>query len=312
MGPDHPPPTRAAAYGAMGLHVACAAGTYVLGKPAAVGFPDPLALTLLRGVLASSICLALTGWLVPRPRFTGREWLEIAGLGILLVPLNQYLFLKGLHDTVPAHPPLIYAMTPAGVMLLGAALERRRPPWAWLAGTGVALSGVVLVLEPWKDEEALRDVRRGDIAIFLGLLVWIVYTVWAKRLTRRHDSRTVTVWTLATGTAATIPIAALPVMRTDFASASLRAWIGLVWLGAVTSALMMFTWNWLLRRLEPVQASICANAQPAATAALAAALVSLGWLEGEQRLGTAYWAGTALVVAGVVLVQSRAPRAKES
>lgn len=312
MGTDaRTPPTivRGGTYAAMALHVTFAAGTYVIGKPAAAHFGDPAALTLARSLLASVLCLALTGWAVPVPKFSGREWLEIAGLGLLLVPLNQYLFLRGLRTTVPSHAALIYAMTPAGVMLLIAALERRRPPAAWLVGVTLALGGVVLVLEPWRDEEALRAVREGDFCILLGLLIWVVYTVWVKRLTRTADPRTVTVWTLVLGTAMLVPFAGSSLLATDFDAIPSQAWGGLLWLAAITSTAMMLLWNGMLRRLEPVQVAVCANAQPAATAALAASLSAAGWLQGEQHLGLAYWGGTALVVAGVVLVQFRgAPR----
>lgn len=294
-----------AVYGAMSLHVACAAGTYVFGKPAAAGFQDAGALTLARSLLASVLCLALTGWAIPVPRFTRRQWAEIAGLGLLLVPLNQYLFLYGLHYTVPSHAALIYAVTPAGVLLLSAAIDRRRPPAAWLAGVPLALAGVVIVLEPWNGDEALHDVRHGDLAIVAGLVIWVVYTVWVKRLARTNDPRTVTVWTLVLGTVFLAPFTGAALAATDFSALEPRVWGGLLWLAAVTSTLMMLLWNGMLRRLEPVQVSICANAQPAATAALAAALAAAGYLHGEQRLGAAYWAGTALVVAGVVLVQWR-------
>lgn len=304
--PEHPATAhRWPTYTAMGLHVAGAAGTYVFGKPATVAFADPGALTLARSLLASVLCLALTGWAVPVPRFSRREWLEIAGLGLLLVPLNQYLFLRGLRLTVPSHAALIYATTPAGVMLLSAALERRRPPAAWLLGVALAFGGVLLVLEPWNDDVALRDVREGDLWIGAGLVIWVVYTVWMRRLARRSDPRTVTVWTLVVGTAFLAPLAGSALLREDFAALPAPAWGGLIWLAAVTSTLMMLLWNSMLRTLEPVQVSICANAQPAATAALAALLASAGWLDARQHLGPAYWTGTLLVVAGVVIVQVR-------
>lgn len=298
--------TRTTASLAMALHVGLAAGTYVVGKPAAAGFGSPAALTLARGLGASLLCLALTGWAVPLPRFTRNQWLQVLAIGTLLVPLNQYLFLLGLRDTLPSHAALIYAMTPAGVLVAQAALERRRPPAVWIAGVVIALAGVVVVLEPWRQEEALRGVRRGDLAIFAGLLIWIVCTLWTSRLARTADPRTITVWTLVLGTLVLAPFAAGALARTDFGAVSAPAWWGLVWLAAVTSTLMMLLWNGLLRRLAPVQVAVCANAQPAATAALAAALAALGWIEGDQGLGWPFWTGTAMVVGGVVMVQARA------
>lgn len=298
----------------MALHVSFAAGTYVVGKWAAVGFHDPMALTLARALLASALCLALTGWAIPAPRFSRRDWVEIALIGVLLVPMNQTLFLAGLKDTLPSHPALIYSLTPAGVLLLGSVLARRLPPAAWAAGVGIALAGVVLVLEPWRRDEGSVAIRSGDLLIFAGLLVWIVCTVWTSSVARRHDPRTVTAWTLILGTAALLPFSwnALAAVRFDALPA--KAWVGVAWLAAITSTLMMLLWNGMLRRLAPVEVAICANAQPVATALLAAVLSAAGWLEGDQRLGALFWAGAALVLCGVWITQrgfslSWAPRA---
>ncbi|MCG3134721.1 MAG: hypothetical protein HMLKMBBP_02072 [Planctomycetes bacterium] len=290
----------------MALHVSGAAGTYVVGKWAASGFPDPLALTLARAIPASALCLALTGTVIPAPRFSLRDWAEVALLGMLLVPMNQSLFLAGLKDTLPSHPALIYALTPAGVLLLSSLLARRMPPAAWAGGVTLALAGVALVLEPWRTDAGSAAIRYGDLLIVAGLLVWIVYTVWAGSLARRHDPRTVTAWTLVLGTAALVPFAWKPLAAVRFADVTPKAWIGVAWLAAVTSTLMMLLWNGMLRRLAPVQVAVCANAQPVATALLAAALASLGWLPGDQRLGPVFWTGAAMVLCGVWITQRRA------
>jgi len=291
----------------MVLHVFGAAATYVLGRHAARGFPSPAALTLARGLGSSLLLAALFGTLVPRPRFTPRAWLQVLGLGVLLVPLNQFAFLLGLKETVPGHPAVIYAMTPVGVLLLQSWIDRRAPSRATLLGVAAALAGVIVVLRPWVHGPDFAQVRRGDLWILLGLLVWVVYTVAARPLVREHDARTVTAWSLILGTVVFVPFAAGPLLATDFAAVPVRAWIGLGWLAAVTSTIMMLLWNRMLRDLEPVEVAICANAQPAATALLVGLLAAAG-LEASaesQDFGPLYWIGTLLVITGVTLVQRR-------
>ncbi len=284
----------------MVLHVFCAAGTYVLGRQAALGFPDAAALTFARGVGASALLLALTGSLIPRPRFRRADWLRIAGLGLLLIPLNHYPFLQGLRDTVPGHPAVIYAMTPVGVLLLQSAVERRRPPAVKALGVMVALAGVLVLLRPWERGPEFAQIRRGDLWILLGLAVWVVITVLSRPLMRAYDPRAVTAWSILLGTCAMAPVGLPPLLRTDLAAIPADAWAGLAYLCVVTSALMMLLWNRLLRDLEPVEVAICANAQPAATALLV-------WMLGDpQDLGPLYWGGTLLVIAGVMLVQRHA------
>ena len=298
--------TRARAYLFMALHVSLAAGTYVFAKPAAVEFPDPEALALARAGIAAVLVLLATGTLIPRPRFTLREWARVAGLGLLLVPLNQYAFLRGLKDTAPSHPALIYSMTPVAVMLLSGAIQRRAPPRVRVLGVLIALAGVVVLLRPWEQTADAATLRRGDVWICIALVIWAVYTVLVGGMARRHDPRTVTAWALVFGAAFLAPVALPSLLATDLGAISVRGWVGLAWLGAVTSTLMMLLWNAMLGKLEPVQVAICANAQPAATAALAAGLAAIGYLHGDQDLGPLFWVGTLLVLAGVWLVQRRA------
>lgn len=298
---------RGTLYVLMTLHVLFAAATYVLGRHAARGFESPAALTLARALGSSILLAALFGTLIPRPRFSFRDWAFVLGLGILLVPLNQYFFLVGLKDTVPGHPAVIYAMTPVGVLLLQSALERRRPSRARVLGVLAALLGVLVVLRPWVHGPRFAEIRRGDLWILLGLLIWVVYTVAARPLLRRHDARAVTASSMILGTLVLLPPAAGPLARTDFGVISVEAWIGVAWLAVVTSTVMMLLWNRMLKHLEPVEVAICANAQPAATALLVWTLGIAG-VEAPaeaQDLGPLYWLGTALVILGVTLVQRR-------
>ncbi len=296
--------TRRGIYLLMGLHVACSAVTYVLVKTAAAAFPDAESLAMARSALAAAMLLALTGWAIPAPRFTGREWLRIAVLGVLLVPLNQWMFLRGMRDTLSGHAPLIYAMTPVGVLLLQSGLARRAPPAVKALGVALALAGVVALLRPWGHEDPrFRDIQRGDLWICAGTAVWVVYTVASAPMTRSHDPRTVTAWILIAGTAAYLPFGAPALLRVDLAAVSAGAWGSVAWLAAVTSVAMMLLWSEMLRRLEPVEVAVCSNLQPVATAALVAGLHAGGLLAEGQDLGWLYFGGTALVLSGVTLAQ---------
>jgi len=296
--------TRARAISLMALHVSLAALNYVLAKPAAVEFADPEALATARAVLAALLVLCLTGSVIPRPRFTRREWGRIAALGTLVIA-NQYLFVRGLKDTVPSHPPLLYALTPVCVLVMTAIARRRLPARRRVAGVVAALFGVAILLRPWEMDAEATSLRRGDLVICVGVVLWSLYTMVAKRLASGHDMRVVTAWSLVCGAVVLAPFGAPALLRVDPSAISVQGWVGLACLVVVASTTMMFVWNLMLTRLEPVQVAISANAQPPATALLAAALAAAGYLSGDQDVGPAFWAGTALVLTGVWLVQRR-------
>jgi drug/metabolite transporter (DMT)-like permease len=290
-------------YALMATHVILASGTYVFAKAAAVGFPDAETLVLARALGAALLLLLLTGWVIPKPRFNSKEWLRILGFGILLVPLNQYLFLRGLVHTVPSHPALFYALTPLGVMILASGLSKKMVPKRKVFGVLLALVGVCIILRPWEAGEAIKELRLGDLWVLAAMLAWVAYTVLAGRTCQNHDPRVVTAWSLILGAIVMTPIGGYSLLTTDYGIIPPAAWAGLAYMIVLTSVTMILVWNVLLRYLGPVEVAICTNAQPPTTAALSALMAAVGLLSSEQDLGLLFWLGMITILTGVVLVQ---------
>lgn len=287
----------------MATHVVLASGTYVFAKAAAVGFPAAETLTLARALGAALILLLLTGWAIPKPRFDSKEWILMLGFGILLVPLNQYLFLRGLRHTVPSHPALFYALTPLGVLILTSVLRQELPAKRKVLGVLFALVGVYIILRPWEAGETIREIRSGDFWVLAAMLAWVVYTVLAGRTCQNHDPRVVTAWSLILGAIVMTPIGGYSLLTMDYGAIPPAAWAGLAYMIVLTSVVMLLVWNVLLRYLGPVEVAICTNAQPPTTAVLSALMAAVGLLSSEQDLGLLFWLGMITILTGVVLVQ---------
>ncbi len=294
---------RTSLYALMATHVCLASGTYVFAKAAAVGFPDPATLTLARALGAALLLLLLTSSVIPRPQFRLKEWLRILVFGILLVPINQYSFLRGLRHTVPSHPALFYALTPLGVLVLASGLRQKLPAGRKVIGVLFALVGVYFILRPWEAGDTIKEIRTGDFWILGAVLAWVIYTVLARQTCQDHDPRVVTAWSLILGAMVMAPIGGYSLLTMDYSVIQPAAWAGLAWMIVMTSVLMMLVWNVLLHYLGPVEVAICTNAQPPATAALSALMAGVGLLSSDQDLGLIFWLGMVLIVTGVVLVQ---------
>ena len=294
---------RSSLYLLMATHVLLASGTYVFAKAAAVGFPNAETLTLARALGAGLILLLLTGWVIPKPRFDFKEWCRILVFGILLVPINQYFFLRGLRHTVPSHPALFYALTPLGVLILSSGLSRRMPLKRKILGVLLALVGVFIILRPWEGGETIKELRTGDFWVLCAVLAWVVYTVLVGRTCQDHDPRVVTAWSLILGAVVMLPIGGYSLLTMDYGAIPLAAWAGLAWMVVLTSVVMMLVWNVLLSYLGPVEVAICTNAQPPTTAVLSALMAGVGLLSGEQDLGLLFWLGLTIILTGVLFVQ---------
>lgn len=287
----------------MALHVFGAAGTFVFSKAAAISFANPLVLTVMRGLGSSVIFLIFTGWKIPKPDFTFKEWLFLLFLGILLVPMNQYCFLKGLELTVPGHSALLYAMTPLGVLLLASARAKKMPSLKTFFGIFIAFSGVIIVLRPWNTGNQISELRLGDLWLIGAVLCWVVYTVLASDICKKKNVLTVTAWSLILGVLIMLPFSFESIKTFNFSAVSPAGWFGLVYMMIITSTVMMIVWNVLLQHLTPVQVSITTNAQPPTTTLLAAAMALVGILPGDQDLGILFFMGMMLSLFGVILIQ---------
>ncbi len=279
-------------YAAMALHTCMAAGTYLLGKAATMAFPTAVVVTL-RAAGAAVVLAALYPLLSDRVRVAPADWLRIALLGLVGVPLNQAPFLAGLKETPPATPALLYAATPAVVLLMGLALGREKLTATKAVGVGLAFSGVVVVLLG-RGLTALGGEIHGELLLLVAVVAWALYTVAAKPLLNRYPPTQLTALALILGAVWMLPFGLMDTFRFDYAAVPTLGWIGLVYLALITSVVMYFLWNASLRRLAPSRVAVFSNSQPVLTALLSALLYG-------ERLTPEFFIGTALVIGGVYL-----------
>lgn len=289
---------------ALGLNVLIASGTFLVAKQTLADFP-PLVLAMLRFLLAAVVLWPLTRWLRPGRRVAPVDRGRILVLGLLSVPLNQGLFLYGMQWASASHAALLYALTPAFVVLIGFVNGDGRPGWRDAAGIGLAFAGVlVLLLERGLHFEP--NSLRGDLLVLAAVIAWAAYLVLGRETTRRYGALVVTTEALVAGTIMFLPIGLLALAGADLGSASAAGWGGVLYLAWLTSALNYVIWFWGLRHLKSATVAMLTNLQPIVAAALAWALL-------HEPLPPSFALSLALVLGGVWLTQSarfaRAPGA---
>jgi len=279
----------------LGMNVLIASGTFLVAKQTLADFP-PLVLAMLRFLLAAVLLWPLTRWLRPGRRVAPADRGRIMVLGLLAVPLNQGLFLHGMQWASASHAALLYALTPAFVVLIGFFHGDGRPTWRDLAGMALAFAGVLVLLL----ERGLHfDPRslQGDLLILGAVIAWAGYLVLGRQTTRRYGALVVTTEALVAGTIMFLPIGLLALARADLSAASAAGWGGVLYLAWLTSALNYVSWFWGLRYLKSATVAMLTNLQPVVAAALAWALL-------HEPLPPSFALSLALVLGGVWLTQS--------
>ncbi|HET7340259.1 MAG TPA: DMT family transporter [Methylomirabilota bacterium] len=285
------------AYAAL-LLIATLWGTFpATGKLAVQDFP-PVFLTALRAVIASSFLVALLfrSGAADTMRALGPDSLRaFAVLGVCGLVLSTQLSYFGYAHTTAANAAILQAATPVLVALgarvyLGERLRRRQQ-----AGVAVSTLGVLLVVTDgrlWTLR--LQDLRSGDFITLAGLVAWMAYTVYGKRVVSTHSPAVTTTAAYVAGTcvlvaeaALTAPLFPRPVLT------SVRAWTVVLY-HALFGAIAHIWWYRAVDRVGASRAAVFMNVTPIVGVVMAASLL-------QEPVGIWEVLGTLLVLAGVTL-----------
>lgn len=254
--------------------------------------PGALALGRLGvGTIVLGVLLLPRGWVRP----TAGEWrlLLLCGIGwfgVYNVALNaaeRHLDAGTTAMLVNIGPILIAVF--AGV-LLGEGFPR------WLViGLGVAFGGVLLI------GLATRSAGADLIGVGLCLVAALTYAIGVvaqKPLLRRLPPLQVTFTACAVGTVCCLPWAGT--LAGDLADAPGSSIAGMVYLGAVPTALAFTTWAYALSRMN-------AGRLGATTYVVPPIVVGLGWLLLDEVPPGLAFVGGAVCLAGVAVSRRRTP-----
>jgi drug/metabolite transporter (DMT)-like permease len=294
------------AYAAL-LLIATLWGTFpATGKLAVADFP-PVFLTAVRGVIASAFLvtlLARSG--AETTRALGADSIRaFVALGVCGLVLSTQLSYIGYAYTTAANAAILQAATPVLVVLgarvyLGERLRRRQQ-----AGVAVSALGVLVVVTQgrlWTLR--LDDLRGGDFITLVGLVAWMTYTLYGKRVILTHSPELTTTAAYVAGTGILLAEAALTApLYPRPALTSVRAWSVVVY-HALFGAIAHIWWYRTVERVGASRAAVFMNVTPIVGVVLASTLL-------DEPVGPWEIVGTLLVLGGVALTTATPPRPPE-
>jgi drug/metabolite transporter (DMT)-like permease len=278
---------------------------------------DPQAFNAVRMIIASAVFLAIIfGLQRARPRvfaagadgvdsiasifhtpaaLTRRDWLGLAGLGIVGHFFYQYCFIGGLALTSVANSSLMLAATPVVIALLTALLGQDRiGPLHW-AGAALSVAGIYVVVGHGMSLGGAT--WRGDLLMFVAVCCWAVYTLGARQLMIRHSPVGVTGLSMTIGTLLYVPVSFTHITGVHWAAVSAGTWFALVYSALFALCVAYTIWYAAVREIGSARTSVYSNLVP--LVAMLTAIVFLG-----EPLSAAKLAGAAAVLVGVALTRA--------
>ncbi|HUP28576.1 MAG TPA: DMT family transporter, partial [Usitatibacter sp.] len=206
-------------------------------------FLGVMAVVRLRGVNASPA----GGVFYTPAKVTRRDWLELAGLGLVGHCSYQYCFMGGLSRTSVANSSLIIGATPVLVALLSALLGLERIGRLHWLGAALSLSGIYLVVG--QGFALGSHGALGDLLMFIAVSCWAIYTIGARPLMRRHSPVGITGMSFIIGTFMYLPLAWPSLRQVDWSRVSLQTWGWMVYSATFALCVSYTIWYAGIRQL---------------------------------------------------------------
>lgn len=194
---------------------------------------------------------------------------------------------------------IVPGLSPIVVAVLVAIRYRVVPARRGLVGLGLALAGLVLVIGPAVTTTPERAL--GDLLFVLGAVCWGAYSVMSRAATARFHPVVATLGPAAIGALAFLPLSLLGAGWGSLGEATPRALASLLYLGAIGTVVAFVAFSEGIRRIGSARASAFIVLVPLLGVVLTSSLL------GEEASAFLV-VGTAIVLAGLWLVQTARPR----
>jgi drug/metabolite transporter (DMT)-like permease len=272
-----------------------ASSTHIIGQDVGVHVQPTIVLLFRASIASVALYLILVAKREKLLVFERGDWSKLFLLGLLNVPINQWLFLEGLQHTSPANSALLYAMTPALVFLLTLLVHREAPTKWKILGIILAFVGVSMIIFE-RGVELTSEYTLGNIMIFIAVVAWAMYTLIGKPLVEKYGALKVTGANMAIGALIYTPIGLVRSDLSQIPMISGISWLEILYMALIASVLNYFLWFWALGKLETSRVAIFQNLQPVMTTVTALLL-------GKAVITATLLGGGILALIGVILVQ---------
>jgi len=242
----------------------------------------------------ATLLLGVIGGAMRALAISRRDLVVLAGLAILS-PIGYFLFETfGVANTQPSHVSVIIAAIPTVVLII--ALSKRQENATWRKGLGliVTYGGIFLLVVSGLHEPGARVL--GDVLVFGAVMCAAVHTVLIKDVLRRITPLQLTFYQFLFSLLIFGPLAATDSWSWVMTITAMQV-SEILFLGVLCSAGAFLALHYALTRLSATQVAASASFIPVIT--LFAEVLLMG-----TRLSVLKGLGTAIAVAGVLLVQT--------
>ncbi|MBI3245786.1 MAG: DMT family transporter [Deltaproteobacteria bacterium] len=265
-------------------------GTAVATTRYVIGAIDPVTLAAFRFGIAFVLILPLA--LASRSKWPqGRDWLGVAGLGVLFFGAFFVIYNVSMRSTTAARGSLALSTLPLVTMLVAALLGREALTMRKTVGVLIAMTGVAIALGAGL-AVAPPGAWRGDLTMVGGTLFMALYSIWSRPFMARSSRLGFLAAGMGFGSAASTLVAWQQGGFVAIHGFGMTQWVAVILIGVLGGAAAFYLWVYALERTTPTLVTNTMTVNPIAASIVAALVIG-------EEIDMSLMVGVATVFVGI-------------
>ncbi|MEI8202639.1 MAG: DMT family transporter, partial [Bacteroidota bacterium] len=179
-----------------------------------------------------------------------KDLLRLAICGLCGISVNQLFFFKGLSFTTPVNAAIIHSSSPILVMLFASLFIKERISWTKAMGVLLGAMGAYLLITTGRQMDFSSDTSLGNLFIFINIISYSFYLVFAKPLMNKYKPITVMSWVFLFGFLFIIPFSASSVTEIKWQFVPTELWFSLAYVIFVSTFITYLLTIFALKHLS--------------------------------------------------------------
>lgn len=271
-------------------------GTTFLGISVAVETIPPWYSTTIRNFIAASILFII---LLSQREFKWIGWFSLRQQLILSVLMLVFAngFTTVAEQTLPSGlTSIISAVNPVVIFLLSIAFQLQKPTWKGILGVLLGFSGVLFIFKDGLGDILNPNYKTGVLFLSIAILSWGLGTIYSKKISSQSNSLTLNLFYqffLASLIQLVMSVILHP--NSEIETWSTKSLGAVVYLAVFGSVITMFSYQYALQRVTPIQVSILTYVNTVIA-------VFLGWYLNNEVVTKDFIIAVILIIIGVFVI----------
>jgi len=253
---------------------------------------SPLSLAFFRFGTANLLLIIVFFARKHKIRIDKEDILRFIILGLLVLPFNQFFFLKGISLSTASHSGIMYSLTPLFAYIISIRIKHEKYSHGKLFSILLSIIGIVIIFYGNLIESEKTTSLEGDILLLLAVTTWAFYLTLSKDMVAKYGAVKTSAIAFTIGTIFYIPIFIYDLPNFTLEKLSTYGILSFFHLTFLVAFGSYFVFTWSSKYISVSSLTTSMNSSPLIT-------IVFSWILLNEKLSYFFIAGTVITMLGV-------------